>query len=290
MKKSLKIMVAFMKKHMTALIVTAVIAALVASAGTIYAKYYTSVEAVGDLSLSIVMDSTGIEINQTNMWSVLNSLGFSSANISFVKSSDVPASATRQDTGGVQSSGQTGEIGVYYDSAAGNIYIAPVDNNNATIMAPANCANFFSKNSHSDMSKVKSLTFDNFDTSQVTSMSQMFYLCQLTSLDLSAFDTSSVTSFYMMFTASSLTELDLSSFDTAKVTSVTGMFMQCTSLKTIYASDKFVLSSGISDDGMMFRGCTLLVGGNGTAYNQNNVNKTYARIDADGTPGYFTGA
>lgn len=290
MKKSFEIMIAFMKKHMIVLIVTAVIAAVVASAGTIYAKYYTSVEAAGDLSLTIVMDSDGIEINQNNMWTVLNSLGFSSANISFVKSSAVPESATRMDTGGVQSSGQTGEIGVYYDSAGGNVYIAPVDNNNATIMAPANCANFFSKNSHSNMSKVKSLTFDNFDTSQVTSMSQMFYLCPLTSLDLSGFDTSSVTNFYMMFTASSLTELNLSSFDTSKVSSVTGMFMQSTSLKTIYASDKFVLGSSVNDDGMMFRGCSSLVGGNGTQFNSSNINKTYARIDADGTPGYFTGA
>ena len=31
-----------------------------------------------------------------------------------------------------------------------------------------------------------------------------------------------------------------------------------------------------------------LVGGNGTVYTSSQTNKTYARIDAVGTPGYFT--
>ena len=38
----------------------------------------------------------------------------------------------------------------------------------------------------------------------------------------------------------------------------------------------------------MFGDCTRLKGGNGTAYNSSYTDKTYARIDASGTPGYFT--
>ena len=38
----------------------------------------------------------------------------------------------------------------------------------------------------------------------------------------------------------------------------------------------------------MFTGCTSLVGGKGTTYNENNDNGYYAHIDGDGGPGYFT--
>jgi len=38
----------------------------------------------------------------------------------------------------------------------------------------------------------------------------------------------------------------------------------------------------------MFTGCTSLVGGNGTAYDANVIDITYARPDKEGQPGYFT--
>ena len=38
----------------------------------------------------------------------------------------------------------------------------------------------------------------------------------------------------------------------------------------------------------MFLNCTQLKGGNNTTYNSSYLDKTYARIDADGQPGYFT--
>jgi hypothetical protein len=38
----------------------------------------------------------------------------------------------------------------------------------------------------------------------------------------------------------------------------------------------------------MFYGTISLVGGNGTTYDWSNDDKTYAHIDAPGTPGYFT--
>lgn len=38
----------------------------------------------------------------------------------------------------------------------------------------------------------------------------------------------------------------------------------------------------------MFYNCTKLVGGNGTTYNNNITDKTYAVIDTATTPGYLT--
>ena len=69
------------------------------------------------------------------------------------------------------------------------------------------------------------------------------------------------------------------------------MFEDSSSLTTIYVSDRFVTSSVITNNYYpenTFLGCTSLVGGNGTHYDSNHVDHTYARIDAPGTPGYFT--
>ena len=38
----------------------------------------------------------------------------------------------------------------------------------------------------------------------------------------------------------------------------------------------------------MFKNCSNLVGGNGTTYNLNYIDKTYACIDVKSAPGYFT--
>jgi len=66
------------------------------------------------------------------------------------------------------------------------------------------------------------------------------------------------------------------------------MFGNCSNLKTIYVSEDFVTTS-VTSYGDMFTNDTNLVGGNGTVYDYNNRDKTYARID-EGTssPGYFT--
>ena len=81
-----------------------------------------------------------------------------------------------------------------------------------------------------------SITFgDKFITSNVTSMVSMFGNCQsLTSIDLSLFDTSNVTSMSAMFyECRSLTSLDLSSFDLFNVTIIEAMFYNCYNLNSI---------------------------------------------------------
>ena len=81
--------------------------------------------------------------------------------------------------------------------------------------------------------------------------------------------------------------LDLSSFDTSQVISIYNMFGNTRS-RTIYASNTFVLDN-VDEADELFSGNDNLIGGNGTAFSASNpTNKTYARIDAPGTPGYFT--
>ena len=74
-----------------------------------------------------------------------------------------------------------------------------------------------------------SINVRNWNTSQVTDMSYMFYDCwDLTSIDLSKFDTSKVTDMNHMFQGcDNLTSLDLSNWDTSKVTNMESMFGWC---------------------------------------------------------------
>lgn len=66
------------------------------------------------------------------------------------------------------------------------------------------------------------------------------------------------------------------------------MFFNCSSLTTIFATDKFVTSTATNSN-YMFSGCRNLVGGAGTVFNGRVYDKTYARIDGgEENPGYFT--
>ena len=130
---------------------------------------------------------------------------------------------------------------------------------------------------------------ENLNTSEVTDMKDMFYLCQeLTSLDLSTFDTHKVTDMEGMFNnCTGLKILDITSFDVSNVTNFMLMFSQCTHLRTICCLGDWSGSTAQSD--YMFYGCHALCGGEGTAYTDAVTDKTYARPDG-GTesPGYFT--
>ena len=132
---------------------------------------------------------------------------------------------------------------------------------------------------------------ENLNTTSVTNMIGMFVGCAaLTSLDFSSFDTSNVGLMVAMFyRCDALTSLDLSSFNTAKVTDMMYMFAGCSSLTTIYCGDDWSKSAALTDSQNMFAGCTALVGGDGTAYNEDFIDATYARLDGGlKAPGYFT--
>jgi len=132
-----------------------------------------------------------------------------------------------------------------------------------------------------------SLDVSNFNTSKVTTMSSMFASYKGNALDISNFDTSKVTSMGWMFYALNVEELDISNFDTGKVTNMTSMFWSCKNLKKIYVDNKFV-TTNVTSSAKMFEYDTNLVGGNGTIFDSNHIDKEYARIDTASTPGYFT--
>ena len=97
---------------------------------------------------------------------------------------------------------------------------------------------------------------DNFNTSNVTDMSEMFYGCSyLTSLDLSNFNTSNVRSMYGMFCyCNRLTSLDLTNFNTANVTDMSRMFSYC-NLTSLDLSN--FNTANVTDMSGMFRWCRL---------------------------------
>lgn len=140
--------------------------------------------------------------------------------------------------------------------------------------------------------QLESASLASFDTSSLKNADYLFYGCSaLKSVDLYGLDVTSVTSMIGMFNGcSSLRTLDLTSFSTYSLEFTANMFYHCENLRTIFATDGF-RTDRIADRvnaSNMFAGCTSLVGGKGTVYNEAHINKEYARIDG-GTdqPGYF---
>ncbi|MBO4589414.1 MAG: BspA family leucine-rich repeat surface protein [Bacteroidaceae bacterium] len=127
------------------------------------------------------------------------------------------------------------------------------------------------------------------NTSEVTTMRSMFSKCEaLKAIDVSHFDTRKVTDMSYMFNeCTAVEELDLTSFDLHGVTDISYMFYYNPSLYKIYVAGEWDMSN-VQSSSWMFLGCSSIVGGNGTQYDYNYLDNTYARIDAPGTPGYFT--
>ena len=146
-------------------------------------------------------------------------------------------------------------------------------------------------------SGVSSLDVSHFNTSKVTNMYGMFQDCSgLTTLDVSHFNTSKVITMGSMFqNCSGLTMLDLGSFNINKVENLSNIFRGCSNLATIYVGGGWFLGDGTYnvDTSNMFYGCTSLVGGQGTHYNNNPSSMDYIYAVADnpsaGMPGYMTG-
>ena len=150
---------------------------------------------------------------------------------------------------------------------------------------------------------LKVIDVGNWDTSSLQFTSYMFgagigsMVSQLTEIKgIEKWDTSNVTNMAYMFNHQvSLEELDLSGWDTSNVEDMSGMFLNM-NVKTIYVSDKFVVGEETGSARMFDKSTTmagvnlesLLVGGNGTVWSADHIDKEYARIDTEGNPGYCT--
>ncbi len=132
---------------------------------------------------------------------------------------------------------------------------------------------------------------DFLNTSKVKNMYSMFNNCQrLREIDLSHFNTSNVTTMNWMFVnCDSLTEIDLNSFDMQSVETTWCMFNGCNYLSTIYCTNDWsVTAPNLTQSGLTFGECKSLAGENGTVYDPNYEDVTYARPDGGkDAPGYF---
>ena len=143
-----------------------------------------------------------------------------------------------------------------------------------------------------DCTQLESVSLASFDTTGLKNADYLFYGCSaLKAVDLYGLDVSSVTSMIGMFNGcSSLRTLDLTSFNTYNLQFTANMFYHCQNLRTIFATDG-LRTDKVTDTinaSNMFAGCTSLVGGKGTIYNEAHTNKEYARIDGGADqPGYF---
>ena len=126
-----------------------------------------------------------------------------------------------------------------------------------------------------------SVDFGNgFNTSNVTSMSSMFFGCiGFTSFDLSCFNTSNVIDMIYMFgECQNLTSLNLSSFNTSNVTRFAFMFMNCQSLINLDLSSFNTLSA--TDMSCMFSSCYSLASLDLSSFNTSNVENIWGMFES----------
>ncbi len=143
------------------------------------------------------------------------------------------------------------------------------------INANANSGNMFGGHA------LTSIVFgDNFNTSNVTSMSWMFDEClNLTSLDLSNFNTSNVINMCHMFSGCfNLTSLNLSNFNTSNVTNMGSMFDGCENLTILNLSN--FNTANVTNMSSMFSHCINLTSLNLSNFNTSNVTSMHSMFFA----------
>ena len=109
------------------------------------------------------------------------------------------------------------------------------------------------------LENLKKLKFNNFDTSNLTSIDRMFYGCGVKEIDISNFNTANVTNMALLF--DSCQELEYinfgDSFDTSKVTNMSQMFQDCHKLVNLDIR-MFNDTSKVININSMFNGCYML--------------------------------
>lgn len=179
------------------------------------------------------------------------------------------------------SSKQDGSVMLWYtDKDNNSLYEISIGSENGSVEANTNGSGMFAY-----LDNVSTLDLSGLDTSNITSMSKMFYNSKsLTNIDLSGFDTSKVvtmsymfdgctnlenldvtnfntskvTNMYWMFSnLKKVTSLDLSNFNTKMVTNMFGLFRYCSSLKELDVSN--FNTSMVKTMTGMFLGCKSLI-------------------------------
>ena len=133
--------------------------------------------------------------------------------------------------------------------------------------------------------KLSSFNLSNWNTSNMHDVTGMFYKTNATTINLAGWNVSNITNYNNMFADNSrLESVNLVGWNTKASANYTGMFDNCNNLISISAGDGFKVSN---TDVSMFKNDTKLIGVHGTTFI--NDKSLYARVDKEGTPGYFSG-
>ena len=173
------------------------------------------------------------------------------------------------------SSKQDGSVMLWYtDKDNNSLYEISIGSENGSVEANTNGSGMFAY-----LDNVSTLDLSGLDTSNMTSMSKMFYNSKsLTNIDTSGFDTSKVVNMNGMFWGcNNLKNIDVSNFKTSKVIDMNNMFADCSSLTTLDLSNfdtSNVLYMGNPYSfsyGGMFRNCSSLTNLNISSFNTSKV-------------------
>lgn len=245
----------------------------------------------GDKEYIAVYKEPGILVTGEQFNSKLKQISENATELIFTKTA-IPDNK-KQNSVLVSVSG--GNIWMYKDN--NTIFVSP-EVDDAQIFANALSESMFNSGNNNEIHNLERIRFDNFDTSKVVTMKELFSNCSklkeivgldkfntsnvvtmmqmfnncknLTSLDVSFFDTSHVTSMYSMFAGcSSLTELNLSKFNTSQVTSMYNTFSGCSSLISLDLSNWN--TSNVDSMNYMFNQCTSLQNLNISNFNTTKV-------------------
>ena len=153
-----------------------------------------------------------------------------------------------------------------------------------TIMQPNSGAYTFYKawgTSYSTTNGTYVVDLNKLDTSEMTSMYQMFYNCyELNKLDVSEWDVSKVTSMYQSFySCTSLTELDLSNWKPTNLTNMYQMFYKCERLSKLNLSNWDMINvtsmSGAFEAVCLNRSCNIILTGSKTSPKLTNISRLF---------------
>ena len=125
-------------------------------------------------------------------------------------------------------------------------------------------------------SNLTELDLSKLNTSKVTDMYEMFYGCtNLKSIDLSSFDTSAVIDMRRMFDGcKEMVNIDVSHFNTSNVTTMSQIFYRCEKLEELDLSN--FDTSNVTDMSWMFESCYSLKTIDVSNFNTSNVTEMYA--------------
>ena len=249
----------------------------------------------------------------TNLTTIYVGTGWTTANVSssnsmfYASTNLVGGQGTTYDTNHVDAAyahidGGTSNPGYFTDKNAQSEPYAVYDSSTTTLtfrygMRPAGAytlntefesPGWVTDHAYENVTKV---VFDpSFANAYPTSAYCWFFnmtnLSEITGLEY--LNTDSITIMRHMFQKTNLTTLDLSHFNTGKLVNTYSMFNSSANLKTIYVGDGWT-TANVTTSSYMFNGCTNLVGGMGTTYDANHIDKAYAHIDGGtSNPGYFS--